>query len=191
MAFLKKRYSVQVIRECAGIYYVNDLLFPLQIVVQRELDPKENVWLSRLRQDLQMERDVEVLARAYRGKDSDPLYSAVMDLIVRANWKMYKEGETVCDALNELFADKLEAKRREGERRGEIRGEIRGEQKGERKGKAQAVLDILSELGEIPAEVREAILSQEKLDTLTRGLKLAARSESIHAFAQGMERKGA
>ena len=77
-------------------------------MVQRELDPKENVWLSRLRQDLQMERDVEVLARAYRGKDSDPLYSAVMDLIVRANWKMYKEGETVCDALNELFADKLE-----------------------------------------------------------------------------------
>ena len=160
-------------------------------MVQRELDPKENVWLSRLRQDLQMERDVEVLARAYRGKDSDPLYSAVMDLIVRANWKMYKEGETVCDALNELFADKLEAKRREGERKGEIRGEIRGEQKGERKGKAQAVLDILSELGEIPAEVREAILSQENLDTLTRWLKLAARSDSIHAFAQGMERKDA
>ena len=91
MAFLKKRYSVQVNQECDGIYYVNDLLFPLQIVVQRELDPRENVWLSRLRQDLQMERDVEVLARAYRGKDSDPLYSAVMDLIVRANWKMYKE----------------------------------------------------------------------------------------------------
>lgn len=191
MAFLKKRYSVQVNQECDGIYYVNDLLFPLQIVVQRELDPRENVWLSRLRQDLQMERDVEVLARAYRGKDSDPLYSAVMDLIVRANWKMYKEGETVCDALNELFADKMEAKRREGERRGEIRGEIRGEQKGERKGKAQAVLDILSELGEIPAEVREAILSQENLDTLTRWLKLAARSDSIHAFAQGMERKDA
>ena len=72
--------------------------------------------------NLQMREDVEALARAYKGKDGNPLYSAVMDLIVRANWKIYEEGETVCDALNELFADKLEAKRAEGERKGWIEG---------------------------------------------------------------------
>ena len=57
---------------------------------------------------------VEALARAYKGKDGNPLYSAVMDLIVRANWKIYEEGETVCDALNELFADKVECARENG-----------------------------------------------------------------------------
>ena len=43
--------------------------------------------------NLQMREDVEALARAYKGKDGNPLYSAVMDLIVRANWKIYEEGE--------------------------------------------------------------------------------------------------
>ena len=90
------------------------LLFSLQVVVQRELDKEENVWLSRLRENLKMREDVEVLAHAYRGKDQDPLYSAVMDLIIRANWKLYEEGENMCDALNELFADKLEKKWEEG-----------------------------------------------------------------------------
>ena len=69
----------------SGIYYVEGLLFPLQILVQKELDSQENLWLSRLRQDLNREQDVEVLSRAYMGKEDNPLYSAAMDLIVRAN----------------------------------------------------------------------------------------------------------
>ena len=80
--------------------------------------------------NLQMREDVEALARAYKGKDGNPLYSAVMDLIVRANWKIYEEGETVCDALNELFADKLEAKRAEGERKGWMEGKNEGRSEG-------------------------------------------------------------
>ena len=109
LAYLKRRHRVGIEQAYPGIYYVEGLLFPMQVIVQRELDKGENVWLSRLRQNLQMQEDVEALARAYKGKDGNPLYSAVMDLIVRANWKIYEEGETVCDALNELFADKLEA----------------------------------------------------------------------------------
>ena len=80
--------------------------------------------------NLQMREDVEALARAYKGKDGNPLYSAVMDLIVRANWKIYEEGETGCDALNELFADKLEAKRAEGERKGWMEGKNEGRSEG-------------------------------------------------------------
>ena len=28
-----------------------------------------------------------------QGKENNPLYSAAMDLIVRANWSVYKEGK--------------------------------------------------------------------------------------------------
>ena len=28
-----------------------------------------------------------------QGKENNPLYSAAMDLIVRANWSVYKEGD--------------------------------------------------------------------------------------------------
>ena len=114
LAYLKRRHRIGIEQAYPGIYYVEGMLFPMQVVVQRELDKGENVWLSRLRQNLQMREDVEVLAHAYRGKDQDPLYSAVMDLIIRANWKLYEEGENMCDALNELFADKLEKKWEEG-----------------------------------------------------------------------------
>ena len=93
LAYLKRRHRIGIEQAYPGIYYVEGLLFPMQVVVQRELDKGENVWLSRLRQNLQMQEDVEALARAYKGKDGNPLYSAVMDLIVRANWKIYEEGE--------------------------------------------------------------------------------------------------
>ena len=93
LAYLKRQHRIRIEQAYPGIYYVEGMLFPMQVVVQRELDKGENVWLSRLRQNLQMREDVEALARAYKGKDGNPLYSAVMDLIVRANWKIYEEGE--------------------------------------------------------------------------------------------------
>ena len=34
-------------------------------------------------------------------------YSAVMNLIARANWKQMEEEKRMCDALNELFAEEL------------------------------------------------------------------------------------
>ena len=86
------------------------------------------------------------MARAYKGKDGNPLYSAVMDLIVRANWKIYEEGETVCDALNELFADKLEAKRAEGERKGWIEGKNEGRREGRNEGRSEGRYESLRNL---------------------------------------------
>lgn len=54
-----------------------------------EILPEENLWLSRLRQDLTI-GDIDPLARAYKGKEKNPMYSAVMDFIVRANRKQYE-----------------------------------------------------------------------------------------------------
>ena len=69
------------------------------------LPKKENVWLSRLRPGLDVEEDIAVLAQAYQGRDENPLYSAVMELIVRANKKQYEEAKHMCNALRELFAE--------------------------------------------------------------------------------------
>ena len=108
-----------------GIYYVLGLLFPLQIVISRQLPPEEYTWLSRLRDNLTLENDIDTLSRAYQGKDNDPLYSAVMEFIVRVNKKEYEEGLGVCQALEELFEGKLNDREAIGEARGEARGEIK------------------------------------------------------------------
>ena len=41
-----------------------------------------------------------------------------MDFIVRANWKKYKEGRDMCNALEELFADTLEEREKLGMEQG-------------------------------------------------------------------------
>lgn len=91
------------------------MLFPVQILVIRELSKEDNVWLSRLRSGLELQEDIEVLTKAYKGKEKHPLYEAAMDLIIRANWEKYQEVRKMCDALRELFADELEERESKGE----------------------------------------------------------------------------
>ena len=127
---------------------------------------------------------------AYRGKEENPLYSEAMDLIVTANWELYKESEKMCNALNELFAEKMERERAkglaEGERRGLDEGEKRGLAEGERKGRAEgrglSVLALLEELGQIPSSLRERIMSQQDTKVLTDWLKAAAAASSLEDF---------
>ena len=84
--FLEDFYNARIEQSFSGIDYVEGAVFPTQVIVQKELPAEENVWLSRLRQDLKMEIDVAALAQAYRGKEENPLYSEAMDLIVNAKW---------------------------------------------------------------------------------------------------------
>lgn len=172
--FLKTRYGVGITQPYPGIYYISGLLFPVQLVVQKQLSEKENIWLSRLRHDLKKKEDIEVLAREYAGRDSDPLYSAAMDLIVRANLDMYKEENEMCDALNELFADKLEAKRAEGISEGKSAGIAEGI--------AESILEVLSILGTVPDCLQKQLLSQKDYTVLSRWLKLSLRVSSIEDF---------
>lgn len=172
--FLKTRYGIGTTQPYPGIYYISGLLFPIQIVVQKQLSEKENIWLSRLRHNLKRKEDIEVLAKEYAGKDNDPLYSAAMDLIVRANLKIYKEETKMCDALNELFADKLEAKKAEGIAEGKSAGIAEGF--------AESILEVLSILGTVPDCLRKQLLSQKDYSILSGWLKLSLRSDSIEDF---------
>lgn len=119
---LKYWYKIQVQRRFPGIYYITGLMFPVQILVNKELSKKDSIWLSRLRTDLKVEEDIGPLSIEYKGKEKNPLYAAVMDLIVRANRKQYEEGKEMCDALRELFADELEEKEKEGIEKGIEKG---------------------------------------------------------------------
>lgn len=55
---------------------------------------------------------------------------------------------------------------------------------GKAEGKAESVLEILSEYGEVPSELREKILLQTDLKVLSRWLKLAAGADSVEEFTQ-------
>ncbi len=45
-----------------------------------------------------------------------------------------------------------------------------------------SILELLSDIGEIPPEIHDKIMSETDFDTLTKWLKTAAKAESIEAF---------
>ena len=61
-------------------------------------------------------------------------------------------------------------------------GREAGYEEGEAVGKAESVLELLEDLGKIPDELRERILSESNLPVLKQWLKAAAKSESLQAF---------
>ncbi len=159
-----------------GIYYLKGLMFPTQIIITDKLDPDEYIWLSRLRKNLKVSEDIRPLAEAYKGKEKYPNYEAVMDLIIRANYQHYEEGKDMCDALRELFADELLEREQVGISQGLTQGLTQGI--------ATSVLELLAEVGPVPDELKELILSQSNQDTLSQWLKTAARVNSVAEFEQ-------
>lgn len=57
---------------------------------------------------------------------------------------------------------------------------------GKAEGKAEFVLELLAEYGEIPESVRGKILQETDLEKLARWHKLAAKAESIEQFVEAM-----
>lgn len=69
---------------------------------------------------------------------------------------------------------------------GKEEGILVGREEGKLNGKAEDILDLLSELGEISADLRKKIMSQKDITILQRWLKLAAKVDSIIQFQEQM-----
>lgn len=167
MKHLQTCYKAEIQKKFPGIYYITGLMFHVQILVNKELSGEENIWLSRLRPDLTIEEDIKPLSIAYKGKDKNPVYEAVMDLIVRANKRQYEEGMKMCDALRELFADEFEERKQSGI------------QEGLREGIRAMILDNIEE-GTMQSRILEKLVKRF-------GLSQEQAEEYLKQFAQQAE----
>lgn len=59
-----------------------------------------------------------------------------------------------------------------------------GKDAGKTEGKAEYVLDLLEDLGEVPVGLRERILSETDLGLLNQWHKQAAKAETIREFIE-------
>ena len=87
-----------------------------------------------------------------------------MNLIVRANQEKFKEVKAMCEALEELMKDELEAKKVEGI--------------------TETILDLLFELGSVPELLQSEIMKQKNPEILKQWVKYAARADTVEAFEQ-------
>ena len=60
---LKENRNLQVEKQGAGIYYVNGEIFPVQIIVTKELSKEENFWLRSMTNDLTKEEAEELVQK--------------------------------------------------------------------------------------------------------------------------------
>ena len=64
-----------------------------------------------------------------------------------------------------------------------------GRIEGKAEGKAESILELLSDLGEVPEELRKKILGEKDLDILKSYLKKASASKTIEEFQKLVDQR--
>lgn len=137
----------------------------------QKLSEDENLWLKSLTDELKETETAKRLLEQYEKHKGNGLYQSVMNLIVHANKEKFQEAKSMCEALEELMKDELEAKKAEGITQG----------------KAEGILELLSDLGQVSEDLKAKIMGQKNIDILNKWLKYAARSETIQDFEQKIQ----
>ena len=108
---LKKLYRVT--EEAPGIYRINGMIFPMQIIVTKELDKKMHLWVTSLTRSLSAEQ-VQKLLGSYTAlddetdmKNADSIINVASQANIELFKKMIQEGDQMCEELKELLAPEI------------------------------------------------------------------------------------
>ena len=103
---LKEKYRVE--QEGKGIYRVYGMLFPMQIIVTRELERSQHIWLKSLTLNMDITQAEELLESYDRLKEEDFRIKAgvVVNLVSDINNEVFEEivngGERMSEALKRM-----------------------------------------------------------------------------------------
>lgn len=143
LCHLEKERGYTIENPEEGVYYVIGDKIPIQVIVISQLNPKKNLWLYSLTNKLENEEAIKMLLEDYKGKQSDNLYTAVMQVVMKANGERMKGDDgMVCEALMELMKDELEASKEEGK----VLGEELGREIGQESAQLSAVKSLMKTL---------------------------------------------
>lgn len=168
---LKEERGYEICNVEDGIYYITGDKIPIQLILTQELSEDENLWLKSLTDELKETETAKRLIEQYEKHKGNGLYRSVMNLIVHANKEKFQEAKSMCEALEELMKDELEAKRAEGMTQG----------------KAEDILELLSDLGRVSEDLKAKIMEQKNIAILNQWLRYAARAETIQDFEQKIQ----
>lgn len=79
----------------------------------RKLSSKENLWLKSLTNGLNKTDSAKKLIEDYRNHTDNSLYKSVMETIMRANQKTFKEVNGMSDIFMEIVQEKFDRKLKE------------------------------------------------------------------------------
>ena len=108
---LAKKY--EVVKKAEGIYRIKGMVFPMQIVVTKEIDKASHIWMTSLTRTLNRERVQKLLQSYVALNDEKDKRNAdsVVNVASEANMKLFKqmiqEGDQMCEELKELLAPEI------------------------------------------------------------------------------------
>ena len=108
-----KNHGIQMEKPYQGIYYVMDaVLFPTQIIVSKELDRKNHIWLRALSDKMEKQDMKELLEKieSMKQKFDRELADSVLEVSIRANQHIIDElrgDDNVCQALLEIMEPEI------------------------------------------------------------------------------------
>ncbi|MDE6973604.1 MAG: 3-isopropylmalate dehydrogenase [Lachnospiraceae bacterium] len=167
--YLIKHRHYHFVKSGEGIYQVVGNDFTMQFIVTSRVSKEENLWIWGINNPVDGVM-AEKLVKEYRKNKSSRHYESVMDIIVRANEKIFGRNKKMCKAMEEIMEDRIV------EREQKARVEART------KARAEDILVLLKECGNIPAKLRKLILGESDMAVLERWLKIAGKVNSIEEF---------
>lgn len=185
--YLKKRRKYHFVKSGEGIYHIVGNDFAMQLIVTSRISKEENLWLWSMNNPVNDKKTAEKLIAEYEKNNRNHHYESAMELIVRANEKIFRsEEKNVCEALEEILKDRIEQK---AEQRAKQLAEQLAEQKieerlieNEQETRAKAVLELLEDCGEVSGKLRKRILCERNPALLKDWLRAAARVNSTEEF---------
>ena len=125
LSFIRERKPIKLIKKLIedyffveekypGIYYIHkDGFIPIQIVVSRELDEKNHIWLNSLTSKMKRNKAEELISVTRQLKDMDDKNYAdsVWEIITSANKELIrkiKEDTNMCKALAEIMKPEID-----------------------------------------------------------------------------------
>lgn len=114
-----ERRGLQVSEYRAGIYYIENPWFPMQVIITSELDESVHLWLRALTERLSSDEAERLLraTSAHREKDEAELIDSVMTVSMAANNKSFcniKEESEMYQFVKIWMEDEIKAAREEG-----------------------------------------------------------------------------
>lgn len=129
-----------------GIYYVKGSLVPIQIIVLSQLSAEKNLWFRVLTDKLRDRKIASRMLAEYEKHRENSFCSSVMDVVVRANEKMFKEEENeMCELLEQIIDEKVDKRVAEILKRKEQEAIQEGRQEGIREGRQEGIQEGIKE----------------------------------------------
>lgn len=144
-----KRYNILFEQTSKGIYMIKwEFLCDVQILVTREMNPEEHIWLTSLSDHIEEKQARRLIKEVHTltEKDDKEYADSVLQIAMERNKEIFdkiRRDELMCQALWDFFKPEIEQEKRNSEICGERRGEQRGERRGEQRGAYTKLISII------------------------------------------------